>query len=299
MRTRDQLQAKRRRREKWRKVTYSIPWNLFLITLGSFLLAFGLKSIAIPQGFISGGMSGLSLLMFYLFGTLDPGMWYYILNLPVFLLGFFFVSRRFFLYSLYGTLAVGFALSVITYTSPIHDPILAVLAAGTLLGAGLGVALRSLGSTGGTDIVAVFLNQRFNLRIGQVGFLFNCLLFLASSLYLALDTVLYSIGMVFIASSVTDYFLRLFNQRKMVLVVSEKPDDISRKIQKHVHRGVTFVYGQGAFTGQPKKIVLTVVNNIQLKRLEEAIFAIDPHAFTIIGDTWNVLGTGFSERKVY
>ncbi|MFP4070954.1 MAG: YitT family protein [Desulfovibrionales bacterium] len=285
--------------QRLRAVTYTVPWNLALIAFGSVLIAFALKTIAIPHGFISGGVSGLSLLFFYLFPDIGPGTWYYILNGPIFLLGWLFVSKRFFFYTLYGTLCVGLALSLFDFTSPIHDPVLAALGGGTIFGAGAGLALRTLGSTGGMDIIAVILNQRYNIRVGQVFFHFNLVLFLLSGFFLSLDTVLYSLGMVFIASAVTDYFLSMFNQRKMVLIISDKHDEITRSIHKTVHRGATLLYGRGAYSGRQKRVVLTVVNNIQLKRLEEVIYSIDPNAFTIVGNTLNVLGTGFSRRKVY
>lgn len=286
-------------RTRLRAWSYTIPWNISLITLGTLAVAFALKSIAIPHGFISGGISGLGLFLYYLFPKIGPGPWYYILNAPIFLLGWLFVSHRFFFYSLYGTFAVGFFLSVIDFVSPVKDPILAVVAGGTVLGLGIGLSLRTLGSTGGTDIIAVILNQKYNFRMGQVFFAFNVVLFSFSTLFLPLDIVLYSLAMTFIAAQITDHFLTIFNDRKMVLIISAQSDDIAQAIQHKLRRGATFLYGRGAYSGIRKKIVLTVVYNTQLKRLEEIIFSIDPQAFTIIGNTWNVLGSGFSQRKVY
>ena len=83
-------------------LTYSVPWNLMLLTSGSVILAIGVKSIAIPHGFISGGVSGLGLLLYYIFGGLSPGIWYFVLNIPIFIIGWVYLSRRFFFYSLYG-----------------------------------------------------------------------------------------------------------------------------------------------------------------------------------------------------
>lgn len=282
-----------------RDITYSVPWNLMLISLGSALVGFAIKAILAPQGFVSGGLSGLGLLLYYVAGGLTPGWWYALLNLPVLLLGWFSVSRRFFLYTVFGIAAVSAAIELIPWTAPIHDRFLAVLAGGTVFGAGAGIALRSLGSTGGMDIVAVFLNNRYNIRMGQVSFSFNLLLLLGGMFFLDVERALYSMAMLFVSAMVMDYFLALFNQRKMVLVISDKPEEIARAILHGIHRGVTFLTGEGAYTGKPKKIILTVVNNIQMKRLEEVIFTIDPNAFTIVGNTFNVLGKRFSQRKVY
>ncbi len=282
-----------------REFTYALPWNVLLISSGSVLIAFAVKALALPHGLVTGGVSGLGLLLHYLLGGLSTGAWYIVLNVPILLLGMLGVSRRFTAYSIFGAIVLSLAIELIDFTAPIRDPFLAVLAAGTVFGAGSGLALRSLGSTGGLDILSVYLNNRFSVRMGQVSFLFNLALLLAGMAFLGIERALYSLAMLFVSAMVMEYFLGLFNQRKMVLVISDKPDEIASAVLHGIHRGVTFLNGQGAFTGKPKKIVLTVVNNIQMKRLEEVIFSIDPQAFTIIGNTFNVLGKRFSHRKVY
>lgn len=282
-----------------RDLTYTIPWNLLLITIGAVLIGLGIKAVAIPHGFFSSGFSGLGLILFYALGGMSPGLWFLVLNIPVFILGWLFVSRRFFFYSLYGMLLLSWVIDLIDYQMGVHDPMLAAIAAGSLIGAGSGTALRSLGSTGGTDIISIILHRKWNLRIGMVNFVFNLGLFGLGLFFLNTERILYSLTMVFVTSMVLEYFLGLFNQRKMVLVISDKSEEIADAVLHQLHRGTTFLHGQGAYTRVEKKILLTVVNNIQLKRLEEAIFTIDPDAFVIFENTLNVLGRGFSRRKVY
>lgn len=277
----------------------SVLWNLFLISTGSIIFGIGLKSIAIPQGFITGGISGVTLLFYYVSGLMSPGLWYLVVNVPIFLIGWIHVSRRFFFYSLYGMATLTLAIDLITFTFPIHEPILAVLAGGVLMGAGTGIILHSLGSAGGMDIVAIILNQKFNLRMGTFYFAFNIVLFAFSFGFLAADLVLYSLFMSFISSQTLDYVLTIFNQRKMVIIISDLNEKIAGEIQSRLNRGVTFLNGSGAYTGREKRIILTVVHNYQLKRVEEAALSIDPQAFIITDNTLNVLGRGFSKPKVY
>ena len=281
------------------KLAYSVGWNLVLITVGGVILSTGIKALAIPNGFISGGFSGLSLLIYYIFGGLSPGIWYFMLNIPLFIAGWLILSRRFFFYSLFGMLVVTFAIDLIPFAIPIKDRLLAALASGTLIGAGAGIYLHSFGSVGGSDIIAIILNQKFNVRIGRFFFYFNLVLFSLSFGFLELDLILYSLVLTFITSQVTDYFLSMFNQRKMVIIISNKSDSIAKGIMDKIKRGVTFLYGRGAFTGKRKKVLLTIVNNYQLKRLEEVVFSIDLDAFVIADSTFNVIGRGFSRRKVY
>ncbi len=282
-----------------RKFIYGHVWCLCILTVAALVIATGINGIAVHHQFIAGGFSGLSLLLYYVTGLLSPGIWLLLLNIPVFAVAILMVSRRFFFYSLYCLIMTGFFLEVIKLELPIADPFLAALSYGILLGAGIGISLRSFGSTGGLDIIGVILFQKFNIRIGQSGFFFNVFLFTFGFLFMETDLVLYSLTSVFVTALVADYFMAMFNQRKMVLVITEMPEKMVKAIGEKVQRGSTFLYGRGAYTGERKKIVLTVVNNFQLKRLEEIIFTLDPNAFVIIENTFNVLGKGFSKRMVF
>lgn len=282
-----------------RQLTYSVPYNLLLLTAGSVIFGIGVKAIALPHGLITGGISGVALLLYYWTGWLKPGLWYFLINTPIFILGWFFVSRRFFFYSLYGMLIMTLAMDWVSFTIPVTEPVLAVLAGGTLIGTGAGIILNSLGSGGGNDIIAIILNQRFNFRIGTFFFLFNITLFAFSLGRLPLDLVLFSLAMSFVTSQMVDYFLSIFNQRKLILIISERADAIATEILSRIHRGATYLEGRGAFSGRKKDVLLTVVNNYQLKRVEELVFNLDPDAFVIMENTFNVLGKGFSHRKVY
>lgn len=281
------------------KYAYGIPYNIFLLTVGSFIFGIGIKGIALPHGFISGGLSGLCLLIYYWTGALSPGVLYLFLNIPIFLLGWRYVSRRFFGYSLYGMAILTLSIDLIDLEIAVKDPMLAALAGGCLMGCGSGIIFHSLGSAGGNDVIAVWLNQRFNIRIGTFFFIFNIGLFAFSFARLPVDLVLFSLAMSFVTSQVIEYVLNFSNQRKMALIVSEHSSRIAPEILSRLGRGATLLEGRGAYTGNKKEVVLTVINNFQLKRLEELVFTIDSQAFVIIENTLNVIGKGFSGRKTY
>jgi uncharacterized membrane-anchored protein YitT (DUF2179 family) len=284
---------------KKKAIVFSVAWNLILLTAGPVVLAIGIKAIAIPNGFITGGFSGLSLLIYYAFGGLSPGIWYFVLNIPLFIAGWIFLSRRFFFYSLFGMVVLTVAIDLIPFTIPIHDKLLAALAAGVLIGAGAGSYLHSFGSAGGSDIIAIILNQKFNVKIGRFYFYFNLVLFGLSFGFMDIDIILFSLILSFVVSQVADYFLSMFNQRKMVIIISDRSDSIAKAIFEKLNRGSTFLFGRGAYTGRRKKVIMTVVNNYQLKRLEEAVFNVDSDAFFITENTFSVIGKGFSRRKQY
>lgn len=284
---------------KFQDITFTVPWNLFLITIGSIIFSFGFKAIVIPQGMVTGGFSGAGVLIFYYTDLFTPGIWYMILNIPVFIIGWAFISRRFFLYSLYGAVLLTVIIDLIDYRIVLNDPVLTALAGGAVMGAGAGITFRSLGSAGGNDIISVILNQKFGVRIGTYNFLFNLVLFLFSFGYLSVDLVLYSIAMNFVTAQVVEYCIQLFNQRKLVFIISDHSKPISDEIMNRLQRGITYLKGQGAYSGKDKNILLLVINTFQIKRVEEIVFQVDPDAFFIVENTFNVLGKGFSKRKVY
>ncbi len=282
-----------------KKYAYGHVWSLTLMTVAAMIIALAINGIAIHQSFIAGGFAGLGLLLYYATDQLNPGLWLLLLHIPVFTLGLFMVSRRFFLYSLYCLLAIALFLQVVNVHLPIQDPLLAALTYGSLLGAGVGMSLRSFGSTGGLDIIGVILYQKLNVNIGQSSFGFNLCLFSLSFMFLETDLVLYSLISVFLTAVIADYFMSLFNQRKMVLIITAVPEVMVDLISSKLRRGSTYIYGRGSYSGKRKKIVLTVINNFQLKRLEELIYTQDTEAFVVIENTFNVLGRGFSKRMLF
>lgn len=282
-----------------RAMTFGVPWNIAMLTFGSFLIAFSVKAVAVPHGLLTGGMSGIALLCYYAFGGLTTGQWYFLLNLPVFVLGWVFVSRRFFFYSLYGMIISSVFIDIIPWTFKMDDIWLAVITGGGIMGAGVGVALRSLGSTGGSDILAVICKEKFNMSMGSFEFWFNMIGFMGGFVYLDMHIVFYSIAMTFVIAFGIEYVLGIFSERKMVMIISDHHAAVNAAILTDLDRGVTLLDGHGGYTGDPKKIVLTMISSMQLKELEELVYNIDPDAFFIMGSGFHVQGQGFSSRKVY
>lgn len=285
--------------QTFQKIQNSVLWNLFLITIGVTLFSVGVKGVALHQNFIASGIFGTGMLIFYATEMLSPSFWYFVLNVPIFILGWVCLSRRFVYYSIYGILATTVISELINCNLGIKDPFVAALTTGMLCGAGLGIVLRSLGSDGGLTIISIILHEKFNLRMGQVNFAYNLVLFGFALTVIETEQVMYSLVSIFIASSIIDYFVSLFNNRKMAIIISDHHEAIAEHILKRLGRGVTYLHASGAFTKREKNVILTVVQNYQIKRLEEAVFNVDPNAFVIIDNTFNVLGSGFSARKRY
>lgn len=283
----------------FRRVSMSVPWNIFLLTAGGILYSFGLKAFAVPHGFISGGLFGLAMFIYYQTNLLSVAVWYALLSVPVALIAWKWLSRRFVLYSLYGTVVTIVATQLITYTAPLSDPLLASIAGGTVCGVGIGIMLRSLGCDGGLTMLSMVLHQKYSVKIGGFNLAFNVFLFSAGLASMDFALIMYSIILVYVYSGIMDYSMNFTNQRKLVFLISDHAEKISEEIMEKLHRGVTYLYAKGAYTNQERYVILAVIHNYQLKRLEEMVYAIDPKAFLVIENTFNVLGRGFSERRVY
>lgn len=285
--------------ERRRAISLSVPWNLFLLTVGALVSTFALKCIAVHHEFVGGGIYGTAMLIEYGVGSLSIAVWYAVLNIPVLLMGWFLLSRRFMLYTIYCIAVTTIATQLMDFNVGIADKTLAAVATGTLCGVGSGIALRSLGSDGGLNIISLILNQKYNLNVGSFNIIYNFTLFLAALPIIKVDNVLYSMIISYLTASLTNYFMGMFDERKLILIISNEYQNIAQSIMRHLGRGCTVLHGQGAFTRQDREVILTVVHNIQLKRLEELVYKEDPNAFLIIENTHLVLGKGFSQRKQY
>ena len=248
-------------------------WNLFLLTVGAVFFSLGAQAVAAHHGFLTGGIFGAGLLGWYTTGLFTPAIWYLLINIPLFFVSWFQIGRQFFFYSLYGSLATTIISELITFQVPIQDHFYAAITAGVLCGTGTGLMLRTLGSGGGLDLIGVILNKRWNIGIG-------------------------SFIQVFVASATIEYALRMGSQRKMVYVVTDRGEALCEAIIAEGYGGATVLKGKGAYSGGDREIILTVTNNIMLRRLENLVFAIDDKALFIVENTFYVSGTRYPRKSI-
>jgi uncharacterized membrane-anchored protein YitT (DUF2179 family) len=276
--------------ESVRKLSWNLSWNLLLLILGSILCSIAINGVLIPDGFLSSGLAGLVLILHYQFPLLPVPVLYFLLNVPVFALGWKFVGRRFFFYSLAGMTIFSASLAWIHVSFPVQDMLSSALLAGILSGAGGGLMLKSLGSAGGTDILSVALLKRFSLSLGNTALAFNCLVLLVGALLFPLEKVLYTLIYIYVSAHILNLVVTGLSHRKAVIIVSNYAEVISSKIQKDIKRGVTILNGQGAYSGQDEKIIYTVVTFRELSQIKQLIRQMDPEAFVVVSETLEVMG---------
>lgn len=276
----------------------SITINLLFILTGALLVALSLNTIYIPYGLLAGGITGLALVLFYLF-KIPVFLSILLLNIPVFWWGTKEINRNFLFYSLAGTTALSALLPATQgyVPHPQIDLILAAIYGGAISGVGFGLVFRGQGSTGGTDIVAVILRKKKNLGIGEVTFYSNLLVITISLLFFPLNTGLYTIISMFVTGKIIDVVITGLNTNKSVIIISNQSSQIGDRIINELHRGVTYFAGTGAFTHKEKTVINCIVHRFELARLKSIVAETDPDAFMYISDANEVFGKGFSRGK--
>jgi uncharacterized membrane-anchored protein YitT (DUF2179 family) len=276
--------------------TRIVLWNLLLIFAGSIICAIGIKGILVPKQFLAGGVTGMALLGHYVFAFLPIGVIYFLLNIPLFVIGWMFVGRRFFWYSLAGMMVFSAVMLWPFPIFPVEDMILNALTAGIITGLGSGMILRSLGSAGGLDILSIILFKRFSIRPGTTVMIFHVLILFIALFRLPLERVLYTLIYFFINAYFVNLVVIGLSQRKAIMIISPQWKEISRQIMEKLHRGVTMVKGVGGYSGQQFHILYSVVTLTELSRFKEMVRKIDPDAFIVVTETLEVMGKGIGNQ---
>jgi len=265
-------------------------WNLGLITLGSVLCAVAVNGILIPHRFVSGGVTGSALVIHYILPSVPVSWLYFLLNIPLFAIGWIFVGRRFFFYSIAGMVIFSGALQWVQVPVAVQDPILSALLAGIISGAGSGIILRSMGSAGGTDILSVILVKRFSVRIGTTVLAFNSGVLIAAAIFSSFESALYTLVYLYVSSHILNLVVTGLSQRKAIFIISPHWEEISEGILREIRRGVTIIRGQGGYSGRNEQILYTIITFRDLARLKRMIRRVDPGAFVVVTDTLEVMG---------
>ena len=266
------------------------------IVLGALMWSISINGILIHHRLISGGVSGLALVIYYLVPRLSIGLMVFLINIPIFTMGWTMLSGKFFAFSLLGMASLSFFLTVTTSLQiPVENPLLACLFAGVISGVGSGLIFRAGGSGGGTGIIAMVLNRRFSIRVGLISFLLNTIPLLLGAFLIDLNAALYSIIYVYTNGSVMDRIISSFSERRSVWIISSQSSEICQQILSKLHRGATLLSGKGAYSHSPIEVIYSVVTPFELAKLKDLVITADPKAFLIVNETQEVIGKGFDQ----
>lgn len=274
----------------------SLSWILKTIA-GSALFALGFDLFLLPHGLNSGGISGLAMVLVELLSFGSVGTLSLLLNLPLFLIGGLKIGKKFFAGSLIGLVASSVLIDAFTVIPvPVTEPLIGSLYGSVLCGLGLGMVFICGSSTGGSDIVVRLLKLRYrNVPIGQVSMVFDMVVAVLTGLvFRDVSRTLYTGIVVFVTGNIIDAVVYRFDYSKVALIVTAEYEKVAKAIGDRLDRGATYLHGQGAYTLQDTKVVLTAIKRRQLAELKELVTDIDPNAFIIVQEAHQVLGDGFA-----
>ncbi|MGL5207405.1 MAG: YitT family protein [Acidaminococcaceae bacterium] len=270
-------------------------YNL-MTAIGCIIMGIAVNAFYIPHQLLSGGIGGIAVMLYYLFG-LPMGIVTILINIPLFLLAYRYMDHSYPLKAVFGMLAYSFSLDFFSFLiplAPIKDTLFSCIVGGTLNGIGAAFLYRVGSSSGGTDIIGAIFNKHYSIGISTPGFIINIILMAIAGLLFGLEPALYTLLASFISFKVANTFTDGFDYKKNIIIISNQSPVIAQEIIKIVGRGVTFLHGEGAFTHQPREILLVVAKLTQLAQIKGIVSKIDPHAFMIIHDVTDVMGKGFT-----
>lgn len=272
--------------------------NILFILIGAAIFSFGIVHFNMQNHLGEGGFTGITLLFYFLWDW-DPAILNIILNIPTFILGWKYLGRNTFIYTLIGTISVSIFLYLFQLNPyQLHlesDMTLVALYAGVSIGIGLGIIFRYGGTTGGVDIIARLVFKYAGWSMGKTMFLFDAVVITTSILtYLELVEGMYTLVAVYLAARVIDFIQEGAYSARGTTIISNQSHEISEKILKEMDRGVTVLQGKGKFSGENKEVLYCVVGRNEIVRLKAIISSIDPHAFVAVTTVHDVLGEGFT-----
>ncbi len=267
-----------------------------LVVLGSFFVAIGFNLFLLPNEIASGGVAGISTILYALF-SFEPSIVQWVLNIPLFFLGMWILGRNFGAKTLVGTVMVPLFVSLTSeWNAASSDPLLAAVFGGMACGLGIGIVFRGKGSTGGIDLAAQILHKFVPLPFGICVALFDGMIVLAATFVFSIEAGLYALIGLFITSRTIDLVQVGLNSSKAIMVVSEYLEEIRDALLNEIDRGVTVWKAEGGYTRANKKMIMSVVNQNEFSRTTQIIKQIDPNAFIIVMNASEVIGEGFSKN---
>lgn len=271
--------------------------DFFRIAIGTIIMAAGLELFLLPNQLSTGGFSGIAIIIYYIL-KVPVGTTILLLNIPLFIIAYFKVGKEFFAKAVIGTIFLSIFLNAFEKINPItEDRFLAFLYGSVIVGIGTAMVLKVNGSTGGTDLLANIIRSfKPHLKTGSLIVTLDTIIIIANTFFFKdIEVGLYSALAIYILGKVLDIFFEGINFTKMLIIISPKWEEISKKINEELRRGTTALYGEGMYTKEEKKLLLCIMSRSEIVEARKLIEKIDPTAFVIISNAREVYGKGFKE----
>ncbi|MGG7162905.1 YitT family protein [Clostridium ihumii] len=271
------------------------------IIIGSIIYAIAINVFISPNKLLSGGIAGISLILQYI-TDVSSGYWVFIINLPLFIIGYKFLKDKEFIFlSFMGMISMSGALIAtknLVNGLIVEDIVIATLFGAVISGIGMGIIFRQGASQGGTDIIAIIIRRKNGAKMSTLYFALNGVIVVLGIVVTSLEVTLYTMALMYIKSIVIDKVINMFNNKKILMIVTEKEELVSKQIMDKIGRGTTFLYGEGAYTGIKRKVIYCVVTENELNKVQKLIKEIDEKSLISVSEALDVQGNGFLKAAI-
>ncbi|MGE7929443.1 YitT family protein [Lysinibacillus xylanilyticus] len=263
------------------------------VIVGAAIIAIGFNVFLLPNQVASGGVSGISTILHGLFGW-NPGFVQYAFNIPLFIAGVLLLGKKFGIKSFIGTVTLPLIVLLTNSWEPWTDnPLLGALFGGIVVGLGIGLVFKGNASTGGTDLLAQIITKYTGLSLGTSVLLIDGIIAISAAIVFDLEKGLYALIGLYVTTKTIDIIQLGFSQSKMVYIITMKQDEVRDAIYAEIERGVTKLPAIGGYTGEARPVLMVVVYQAEFTKLKQLIKSVDPSAFVIVSNAYEVLGEGF------
>ncbi len=273
--------------------------RVIFISIGAMLMAVGLELFLVPNQMTDGGIAGISIILSHLTG-IPLGVFLLVLNLPFLIIGYKQIGKTFALSTLLGIVVMSVGTIMLHPVEPfVTNSFLAVVYGGVILGIGVGIVIRFGGSLDGTEIVAILFNKKTPFSVGEIVMFFNLFIMLVAGFVFTFEKAMYSLIAYYIAFKMIDITIEGLNDSKSVWIISDNHKDIGDALLSRLGRGVTYMSGEGGFSGDEKKVIFTIITRLEEAKLKSIVEEHDPQAFLAIGNIHDVKGGRFKKKNIH
>ena len=280
---------------------YNIPKiiiEIVLTIIGALIMALGVSLFLLPNQLSSGGVAGVATITYYLL-KIPMGTMILLINVPLFMMAFFKVGKSFFVKSLIGTVALSYFIDFFDKFEPLtNDRFLACIYGGILLGLGTAIILKVNSSTGGSDIVSFIVKEyKPNVKVGNLIMIIDIIIVALNVVFFKeIEIGLYSAIAIYLMGKMIDILFEGIDFTKLLLIISDKTEEIAEEVGEKLQRGATGIYGKGMYTNEDKLILMCAASRGDVNRIKVIAKKIDQHAFIIITNSREVVGLGFKKE---
>nr|WP_226670117.1 YitT family protein [Metabacillus litoralis] len=273
--------------------------RILFIFIGAVLMAVGLEIFLVPNKVIDGGIVGISIILSHLLGW-KLGLFIFLLNIPFFFIGYKQIGKTFALSTLFGISILSVA-TVLLHPVPAftEDVLLATVFGGITLGIGVGIVIRYGGSLDGTEILAILANKKLPFSVGEIIMFFNIFILGSAGFVFGWNRAMYSLIAYFVAFKTIDIVIEGLDESKSAWIISDQYQEIGDAILARLGRGVTYLNGEGAYTGDDKKVIFCVITRLEEAKLKSIVEDLDTSAFLAVANIAEVRGGRFKKKDIH